>query len=214
MSGVSDLYILCRIYIMSDVYIYIMSTDMIKDRTDNLIKNLEECLWYDIKKAKTGFVPNHVKLRKEDGTIAKSSERPEVLADHFDKKQWGIDNSIPKHPKYVKIFDYTSDINTGEITVGELNITLKKLKNAKAPGPDGIPLEFYKWMRTNTEKAIEMAQEICNILNKCMELEILPDELELAQVVTLYKKGNVEDPSNYRPISLLQALYKIYAMIL
>ena len=69
-------------------------------------------------------------------------------------------------------------------------------------------------MRTNTEKAIEMAQEICNILNKCMELEILPDELELAQVVTLYKKGNVEDPSNYRPISLLQALYKIYAAII
>ena len=42
----------------------------------------------------------------------------------------------------------------------------------------------------------------------------LPDELELAQVVTLYKKGNVEDPSNYRPISLLQSLYKIYVSVI
>ena len=47
-----------------------------------------------------------------------------------------------------------------------------------------------------------------------MDLEIMPDELEFAEVVTLYKKGNVEDPSNYRPISLLQALYKIYASII
>ena len=39
----------------------------------------------------------------------------------------------------------------------------------------------------------------------------MPDELELAEVVTLYKKGNVENPANYRPISLLQSLYKIYA---
>ena len=35
--------------------------------------------------------------------------------------------------------------------------------------------------------------------------------MEEANVVTLYKKGNVEDPSNCRPISLLQSIYKIYA---
>ena len=35
--------------------------------------------------------------------------------------------------------------------------------------------------------------------------------MEEANVVTLYKKGNVEDPANYRPISLLQSIYKIYA---
>ena len=35
--------------------------------------------------------------------------------------------------------------------------------------------------------------------------------MEEANVVTLYKKGNVEDPANYRPIALLQSIYKIYA---
>ena len=47
-----------------------------------------------------------------------------------------------------------------------------------------------------------------------MDEETMPEEMELAQVVTLYKKGNVEDPSNYRPISLLQSLYKIYATMI
>ena len=60
-----------------------------KDRTDALINDLEECIWYDIKKAKAGFIPNHIKLRKQDGSIAKSCERPEVLADHCDKKNNG-----------------------------------------------------------------------------------------------------------------------------
>ena len=35
--------------------------------------------------------------------------------------------------------------------------------------------------------------------------------MEEANVVTLYKKWNVEDPANYMPISLLQSIYKIYA---
>ena len=37
-----------------------------KDRLDFRIKNLEEELWYDIKKAKSGFIPTHTKLRDKD----------------------------------------------------------------------------------------------------------------------------------------------------
>ncbi len=32
-------------------------------------------------------------------------------------------------------------------------------------------------------------------------------------MLTLYKKGNVEDPANYRPMSLLQSLYNIFASL-
>ena len=42
----------------------------------------------------------------------------------------------------------------------------------------------------------------------------MPDEMELAELVTLYKKGNVEDAANYRPIALLNTIYKLYAAIL
>ena len=88
------------------------------------------------------------------------------------------------------------------------------MKNAKSPGPDGIPMEFYKWMRSETEFCHKTAQIVCDILNKCIDDETIPQHLEFAQVVTLYKKGNVENPGNYRPISLLQSLYKIYASII
>ena len=57
-----------------------------------------------------------------------------------------------------------------------------------------MPLEFYTWLRTDTPECKKVAQLLCDILNQCMREEQLPDELELAQVMTLYKKGNVEDP--------------------
>ena len=169
-----------------------------KDRTDMLIQNLEECLWYDIKKAKAGFIPNHVKLRKTDGSIAKSIERPEVLAEHYEKKQWGIDEHRNKTIRTNKIFNYESPIDHGHINVYKLLHILKKMKNAKAPGPDGIPMEFFKWMRSDTDFCIKTAQIVCDILNKCIDEETIPQHLEFAQVVTLYKNGNVEDPGNYR----------------
>ena len=42
----------------------------------------------------------------------------------------------------------------------------------------------------------------------------MPSEMELAEPVTLYKKGNVENPANYKPIALLHTLYKIYASLI
>ena len=39
----------------------------------------------------------------------------------------------------------------------------------------------------------------------------MPSEIVLAELVTPYKKGNAENPANYRPIALLDTLYKIYA---
>ena len=79
-----------------------------------------------------------------------------------------------------------SDIETGLFTIEELNHVIDKFKNDKSPGPDGIPMEFYKWLNEDARV------HILFLLNKCWELEILPDTMELAEVVTLYKKGLVE----------------------
>ena len=47
-----------------------------------------------------------------------------------------------------------------------------------------------------------------------MEQKHVPDDFAFAQIVFLYKKGNHENPENYRPISLLNTTYKIFAHIL
>ena len=71
-----------------------------------------------------------------------------------------------------------SEFNTSYIQQKELLRILKKLQNAKAPGPDGIPLEFLKWMRLGTEHAEQMITEILKILTQCMDTDTMPEDLE------------------------------------
>ena len=50
-------------------------------------------MWHDIKKAKTDFVSSHTKPLNKDQKPYTSDERPEILAEYFENKQWAIDNT-------------------------------------------------------------------------------------------------------------------------
>ena len=51
------------------------------------------------------------------------------------------------------------------------------------------------------------------IINLSLEKGIFPDLLKMAKVLPLFKKGNVEMFSNYRPISLLTCFSKIFEKV-
>ena len=50
--------------------------------------------------------------------------------------------------------------------------------------------------------------------NSAILSDVFPDELKLANVTPLYKKSDREDKTNYRPISVLPSLSKVYKKIL
>ena len=52
------------------------------------------------------------------------------------------------------------------------------------------------------------------LLNNCMRSGIFPDELKIARVIPLYKSGDKRDIINYRPISLLPVLSKIFEKLI
>ena len=121
-----------------------------------------------------------------------SDERPEILADYYENQQWAIDDSRDKETPKTRVPRHLDPpfIKTSEFSIDELNIIIKKLKNNKSPGPEGIPTEFFKLMDGETRLLV------LDILNDCWKTETMPSELELAELVTLYKKGNVENPAN------------------
>ena len=102
-----------------------------------------------------------------------------------------------------------ADVNIEKFTMKEFENARKKIANGKTPGTDGIPGEFIKWLNTEIAKQI-----ILDLINDIWTLETIPSESEIARVVTIYKKANPDLPQNYRPISLLQSIYKIYARMI
>ena len=63
------------------------------DRTIDTLKKLDEEKWFDVKKLRKPDQPNHTKLKNSDGKVVTSKQRANVLAEHFEKKQWGKTSS-------------------------------------------------------------------------------------------------------------------------
>ena len=54
---------------------------------------------------------------------------------------------------------------------------------------------------------------MCGILKQCIDNEILPEDPEYAQVVTLFGEGDHANLENYRQTSLPHSQYKVYTFI-
>ena len=93
---------------------------------------------------------------------------------------------------------------TPEITWHSFTSYLHSCKPSKAGGRDSTN-EYLFHISLEPEKRFLLS--VCNLhLTNDM-----PDEWLEANVVFLYKKGPTHDPVNYRPIALLNTLYKIVA---
>ena len=55
---------------------------------------------------------------------------------------------------------------------------------------------------------------ISNLFNLCIETGVFPNCLKIAKVIPIYKKGDQNMPTNYRPISLLSQFDKIFNKML
>lgn len=85
---------------------------------------------------------------------------------------------------------------------------IDKLKKEKSPGPDNIPNEALK-----TGKKM-LIRPITSLFNRILEKQEIPKSWGESRIILLYKKGDPTDINNYRPISLLPTLYKLFAMCL
>ena len=55
---------------------------------------------------------------------------------------------------------------------------------------------------------------LTKLFQKCLDRQVFPDSFKIAKVKPLFKEGNDLDPSNYRPISLLPVVGKIFERVI
>lgn len=59
-----------------------------------------------------------------------------------------------------------------------------------------------------------LADHSCSLINQCFQSGEFPSELKLSRIIPLFKDGNPLIKSNYRPISILPVLSKIFESLL
>jgi len=105
----------------------------------------------------------------------------------------------------VQIFN--SDLD-GNITEREVIEAIKNLKIGKAAGLDEISAEFLK---TTTQF---FSKFLTKLFNRLYDLGTFPDMWSRSVIFPLFKKGNPNCPENYRGISLLSIVSKLFTSIL
>lgn len=93
------------------------------------------------------------------------------------------------------------------VTEVELHSIIINMKNKSSAGIDGIPTKLIKYV------ADIIIPPLCDIINCSLETGIFPEQLKVAIVIPLYKKGDIDSLSSYRPISLLSVFSKLFEKI-
>ena len=103
--------------------------------------------------------------------------------------------------------DGKNDILNTNFSPEEIQEAVGKLKVNKSVGTDCIPAEFIKACNGS------FIQNICYVLNYCIELRQFPDTWAEGLRTSVYKTGDKLNPDNYRGITVLPIFEKIFEIV-
>ena len=115
------------------------------------------------------------------------------------------------HPSIIKIKGSMSDgverFNFKNVELNDVQEVINKLDTKKSSSGT-IPVKVIKTFDRDCVKSLK------NCLNKCIDDANFPNELKLAEIIPIHKKDDKTNKANYRPISILPALSKVFERVL
>ena len=160
---------------------------------------------YSYIKSKQKICPSIGPLEKSDGSLTVDDEETaEALNQFFESTFTREDSSnIPVSTSVSE--DSICDIDITESLVLQ---KLLELKVNKAPGPDGLHSYVLKAC------ASTLSLPLTILYTRSLSGGVLPAEWKQAHVVPIFKKGQRNKASNYRPISLTSIVVKVLESII
>ena len=116
------------------------------------------------------------------------------------------------HPSVVKIFEKYSgnrnDFTFHKVNPHEIMLKLKRVNPRKATGYDNIPGKLIRLAHR------ELSFPISNLINAGLSQCHFPNSLKCAEVSPVFKKSDNLKKGNYRPVSVLTTLSKIFESVM
>lgn len=126
-----------------------------------------------------------------------------------DTKSRIVDALFPSHPVRVVEDAPVQNVVPPLFTEGELSAAVSSMKNKRAPGPDGVPVEALKLVASSQPFLL------LSMFNTCLSAGVFPRQWKVARLALISKgKGPADSPSSYRPLCMLDTAGKLMERLL
>ena len=167
-------------------------------------------------------VSENIMLAEDDSVVSDQHEVVNIFNNYFSSiansigqpDDINMDESIESvfqrhknHPSILAInenFDNTKSFNLSPASVSSVRAYMSSLDGHKSTGYDAIPAKIIKLC------SHELSPQFTCILNNSLSKNMFPDGLKHAEIVPIHKKNDHLCKQNYRPVSILPSLSKIF----
>jgi hypothetical protein len=146
-----------------------------------------------------------------DQTFTENKSIAKALNDYFVNIGPSIENKIPKAKSSFQTYlgaQNPSSLILNPCDADEITEIISSFGANKACGPFSIPTHLLK------EFSQQFSIPISIIVNKSLQEGVFPQSLKTALVCAIFKKNDKTKCANYRPISLLSNVGKIFERIM
>ena len=183
-----------------------------KEREDRPVKEIFKTL-----KRKQDY--EHLPMLEDHNgdTASSEEENQRIIQDHFsrlfssppapteDKKAALLEVERCRAPVVSELL--ASQLEE-HISPKEVEEAIDSMKKGKSPGLDGLPSEFFQTFKDHIVKPL------LKVWEEAVMYKALPFSLNTGVIKLIHKKGTKQQLSNWRPITMLNTAYKIFAKVL
>ena len=182
------------------------------DKIHSCEGNIKET-WTTINKLinKRSKTTNITSLRVDDETITK----PDLIAESMNKYFCSVGEQLSKKiPKKMNSFISSqilapeSNFSFSPVNAEDLTKAMSKFKSSQGFGMDNISSFFLK------KSMPILANGLCQIFNMSLSTGKFPDSWKAGRVAPIYKDGSSSENSNYRPISVLPVVSRLFEKLM
>ena len=154
-------------------------------------------------------LPDELKLRS-GMKIRENFEQAEEFSKYFEEKTKEIiaTTNIEEETVYNGRRKINGNYEEDWITIEKVTELLNNLPAKRCFGYDRIPLVFLK------DGAEVLTPIVTDLMKKIFKEKRAPDQWKIARILPLHKKGKKEEIANYRPISNLCSMSKVYEKLI